>query len=390
MLGLYYREGRPAVSEPRQPPVVMSGGPVDGLLMQWWRQSDDYEWRTEFLRSRGMLPILRKIIAGIGVTMGLLAAINVAAPPVTDTALIRIGWAAVGIGSLLWSARWAFWEWPNERQSAALLIYVDIIMTLSTLLFGDAKLAMSSMPLLLCAGGYVVFFHGPRLHLAHILWCVVSVVGIAIWLAETTPEYGLQIAVSRAVIALLVTVCILPALHFGFWLLQSSSRLALIDPLTEMTNRRGLSVAMKRLNEAAPPTSGLCALLIDVDGFKRINDALGHAVGDEVLIRISRCIRSSVRRDAVVVRWGGEEFLVVDRIADHYAHVVAERIRLAVSAAAQPTVTVSIGLATATHANQTLTEVISAADAAMYEAKGQGGDRIVLASRDDSTNPSQP
>ncbi|WP_460358428.1 GGDEF domain-containing protein [Mycobacterium sp. ZZG] len=160
----------------------------------------------------------------------------------------------------------------------------------------------------------MVFFHGPRLHLAHIGWCIVSVVGIAVWLASVSGEYGLQVAVSRAVIALLVTVCVLPALQFGFWLLQGSSKQSFTDPLTELTNRRGLEVSMKRLNEAARGDAQLCALLIDVDGFKEVNDTLGHAVGDDVLIRTARRIRESVRDDAVVVRWGGEEFLVVDRI----------------------------------------------------------------------------
>ncbi len=353
---------------------------VDSLLVQWWRQwEDDYQWRIEFLRSRGLLSILRYLIAGIGATMGALAAVNVFLPPVTDTVLVRIGWAVVSLGSLAWAGRWAFLPWPSVRASAVLLVYVDVIMTASALLFGDPNLAMSGIPILLCAGGYVVFFHGPRLHLFHIAWCTVSVVGIAVWLAVTTPENGLQLAVSRAVIALLVTVCILPALQFGFWLLQGSSKLSMTDPLTELTNRRGLAVSVSRLNEAAPPDVALCALLIDVDGFKGVNDTLGHAVGDEVLIRTARRIRSSVRGDAVVVRWGGEEFLVVDRIPPGQACTVAEGIRAAVSAPADPAVTVSIGLAASTSPDLDLIDVISAADAAMYEAKAGGGDRVVVA-----------
>lgn len=265
------------------------------------------------------------------------------------------------------------------RESTALLIYVDILITLSTLLFGDPNLAVSGMPLLLCAGAYVVFFHGPRLHLVHIGWCVLAVGGVAVWLAATTPVGGLQVAVSRAVIALVVTACILPALQFGFWLLQGSSKQSLTDPLTELTNRRGLSVSMKRLNERAPASADLCALLIDVDGFKAVNDTLGHAVGDEVLIRTARRIRESVRGDAVVVRWGGEEFLVVDRIPAAQASAVAERVRAAVAAPAQPTVTASIGVAARAPSGTDLYDVITAADAAMYEAKARGGDRVASA-----------
>lgn len=349
------------------------------MLLRWWFRRDDYPWRIEFLRSRGLLPVLRYVIAGIGAAMGALAAVNVFLPPGAGGAVIRIGWAIVAISALGWAARWALLPWPTAKASAALVLYIDVIITLSTVLFGDPNLAMSGIPLLLCAGGYVVFFHGPRLHLAHIGWCTASVVGIAVWLGVTTPDHGLQLAVSRAVIVLLVTVCILPALQFGFWLLQDSSMQSLTDPLTELTNRRGLGVSVKRLNEGAPAEADLCALLIDVDEFKRVNDTLGHAVGDDVLIRTARRIRASVRRDAVVVRWGGEEFLVVERIPAGQAWTVAERIRSAVSAPAHPAVTVSIGLATRAPSDAELDDVITAADVAMYEAKAGGGDRVIIA-----------
>ncbi|WNG88322.1 GGDEF domain-containing protein [Mycobacterium sp. ITM-2016-00317] len=350
---------------------------VDNPLLQWWRQRDDYQWRVEFLRSRGLLSVLRWLIAGIGATMGALSVLNVFLTPGVDGTPARVGWAVVAIGSLGWAARWAFLPWPTPRASAAMVVFVDVLMTLSALLFGDPALAMSGIPILLCAGGYVVFFHGPRLHLAHIMWCTVSVVGIAVWLAATTPEHGLQVALSRAVIALLVTVCILPALQFGFWLLQDSSMQSLTDPLTELTNRRGLAVSVKRLNEGVPPDADLCALLIDIDGFKTVNDTLGHATGDDVLIRTARRIRASVPERAVVVRWGGEEFLVVDRMPGASAEGVAERIRGEVSAPAQPPVTVSIGLACA-RSDADLGDVITAADTAMYEAKARGGDRVVV------------
>ncbi|MEZ0340235.1 diguanylate cyclase [Mycobacterium sp. pV006] len=350
---------------------------VGDLLRQWWRQRDDYHWRVEFLRSRGLLSILRYVIAGIGATMGVLSVVNIFLTPGGQGTLFRIGWAVVALGSLGWAARWALFPWPSVRASAAMVVLVDILMTLSALLFGDPALAMSGIPILLCAGGYVVFFHGPRLHLAHIIWCTVSVGGIAVWLAVSTPENGLQVALTRAIIALLVTVCILPALQFGFWLLQDSSMQSLTDPLTELTNRRGLALAVKRLNAAALDHTDLCVLVIDVDGFKAINDTHGHAIGDDVLMRTARRIRSTVVDDAVVVRWGGEEFLVVERMMAEHAETLAERICGAVSAVADPSVTVSIGVACAP-ADTALDDAIAAADAAMYEAKARGGNCVVV------------
>lgn len=356
----------------------MVDGTVRTLLRQWWNQRDDYQWRIDFLRTRGLLPVLRYIIAGIGGSLGVLSVYNAFVPPGADGVLIRTGWAILAVGSLGWAARWALGSWPTARESAALVVFVDVMMTVSALLFGDPTLAMSGIPILLCAGGYVVFFHGPRLHLVHIAWCTASVVGIAIWLAVSDPVFGPQLAVSRAIIALAVTVCVLPALQFGFWLLQDSSMQSLTDPLTELTNRRGLAVSVKRLNTDARADATLCALLIDVDRFKSVNDTFGHAVGDDVLIRTARRIRASVPEDAVVVRWGGEEFLVVDRIPGNQAETVAERIRAAVAEPAEPTVTVSIGLATCERADIDLIDVISAADAAMYEAKADGGNKVVI------------
>lgn len=357
----------------------MSDAATDSLLLQWWRQRDDYLWRIDFLRNCGLLSVGRYVIAGIGATLAILAAPNIFLPPGSGGPLVRIGWAVVCLGCSGWAARWALLPWPTAGQSARLVVFIDILITLSALLFSDPNVAMSGLPLLLSAGGYVAFFHGPRLHLAHIGWCTVSVVGVAIWLASTTPEQGMQLAAPRAVIALLVTVCVLPAMQFGFWLLQGSSMQSLTDPLTELTNRRGLTVSIRRLAEGAPTGAGLCAMLIDIDEFKAVNDTHGHAVGDDVLVRTARRIRTGVRAGAEVLRWGGEEFLVLDHIPAHQAYVFAERIRSAVTAPAQPTVTVRIGIATSVGPIAELDELIAAADSAMYVAKSSGGNRVVVA-----------
>lgn len=356
----------------------MADGGRGGLLRQWWNQRDDYQWRVEFLHSRGLLPVLSWLIAGLGAVLSVFAAVNIFVPPVNDGLLFRIGWVVVSVGTLAWAARWVLLPWPNARASAWLVAAFDLLMTVRALLFGDPNLAMPAISALLCVGCYVVFFHGPRLHLAHMVWCTAAVLGIDVWLAASTPEYGLRVAASWAVVALAVAVLILPSLQFGFWLLQGSSIQSLNDPLTELTNRRGLALAVSRLNERSVAWLGLCALLIDIDGFKRINDDFGHAAGDEVLIRTSRRIRASVGPNAVVARWGGEEFLVLERISSlRAAEIIAERIRAAVSEPGVPTVTVSIGVAICDTVDSGVEKVISVADWAMYEAKAQGGNQVV-------------
>ena len=124
----------------------------------------------------------------------------------------------------------------------------------------------------------------------------------------------------------------------------------------------------------------LCVIAIDLDGFKGINDRFGHQAGDEVLVRTSRRISETVRQSALVARTGGEEFVVVERSPAAAAGVIGERIRDAIRAAAHPPVTASIGVAaTAGRDGISFQDALRAADAAMYQAKREGGDRVVIA-----------
>lgn len=93
--------------------------------------------------------------------------------------------------------------------------------------------------------------------------------------------------------------------HSNQTLKQQSER----DPLTGLSNRRHFQIAIQRLAEAGGLDASV--YLLDIDLFKRINDQHGHAAGDSVLIEVARRLRAALREDDLVVRWGGEEFLVV-------------------------------------------------------------------------------
>jgi diguanylate cyclase (GGDEF)-like protein len=152
------------------------------------------------------------------------------------------------------------------------------------------------------------------------------------------------VAISKALIALTVTVGVLPFVQFGFWLVRSNSVESLTDPLTELANRRGLvNYLARRIDRFVSSPDPLCALVIDPDGFKNINDEHGHHVGDAVIVRTGRQIRAQVGPSAFVARTGGEEFVVVDLLPLHAAVAMAERIRAAIEAPATPNTTASIG-----------------------------------------------
>lgn len=168
--------------------------------------------------------------------------------------------------------------------------------------------------------------------------------------------------------------------------------LALHDQLTGLANRNLLRERLSHALAAGERTGRSMALIfLDLDGFKPVNDELGHRAGDAVLQSMARRINGVVRESDVVGRFGGDEFLVICEEADedgalHGALHVALRIAEAVAAPLSEelgmrTLTASIGIAVhdpALSVTPTNDMIVRAADAAMYEAKNEGASRIVI------------
>ncbi|MBT0769400.1 GGDEF domain-containing protein [Kineosporia sp. J2-2] len=153
---------------------------------------------------------------------------------------------------------------------------------------------------------------------------------------------------------------------------------ALTDPLTGLANRQGFTEATGRL--LAEP--GLFTVMfIDLDDFKNVNDNLGHAAGDDLLMRVAVLLRGLVRDGDVVARLGGDEFAVLLSGTDEEtARRIAGRIVLGVSGLrsgpdGEYTIGASIGLVTA-GSGIGLPELLVRADVAMYQAKAQGKGRM--------------
>jgi diguanylate cyclase (GGDEF)-like protein len=161
-------------------------------------------------------------------------------------------------------------------------------------------------------------------------------------------------------------------------------RMAMTDSLTGIANRRHIEeLARRALTQARAQAEPLCVLAVDVDHFKAVNDAFGHAVGDQVLIRIAQACRQVLRRFDILGRQGGEEFLVVlPDTSMEVALQIADRLRRKISSLALSTiapdlhVTVSVGAAQADHEKDDLAELIRRADVALYRAKDAGRDRV--------------
>jgi len=160
-------------------------------------------------------------------------------------------------------------------------------------------------------------------------------------------------------------------------------RASRLDPLTEVHNRRHLNDQLDILSSASVRHgTPLGVVMVDVDLFKDVNDSLGHAAGDQVLRVIAARLRRTTRREDVLGRWGGEEFLILAPLTDLTGtRALAERIRAAV--ALHPveiddgaTITVTVSLGCASGAGADAGELVADADAALYRAKAAGRNRV--------------
>jgi two-component system cell cycle response regulator len=169
-------------------------------------------------------------------------------------------------------------------------------------------------------------------------------------------------------------------------LMDEQQRLAAIDALTGLRNRRSFSELLNvEYARASRYGSALSFLLLDVDHFKAVNDRHGHPGGDAVLAAVGGLLRTCLRTPDLPARWGGEEFVVALPSTDlEGATVVAERVRQAIQgfaighAGATIQITASVGVATL-RGGESLDSLIDRADRAMYEAKGGGRNRVVAA-----------
>jgi diguanylate cyclase (GGDEF)-like protein len=170
---------------------------------------------------------------------------------------------------------------------------------------------------------------------------------------------------------------------------QELSRRALHDELTDLPNRALFWEHLShRLKVVDRRTTGFAVLFLDVDDFKVINDTLGHAAGDQLLVDVASRLRAELRAGDTAARMGGDEFVVLfDDVATQAAALaVAERLNEALRVPYEigtdrRIATASIGVAVGSGDLETADDVVAAADAAMYDAKRHGGGRCVLYSK---------
>jgi diguanylate cyclase (GGDEF)-like protein len=186
-----------------------------------------------------------------------------------------------------------------------------------------------------------------------------------------------------------LTVCLENTLNF-----ELLRRTSLVDTLTGVNNRRFFDQRIdEEINRVVRGGTCLSCLFLDIDHFKQINDTFGHQTGDLVLVEVARGIRSLLRNNDVLARYGGEEFVALLEVASEAKGIeVAERIRQRIAGTELQArdgrripVHISIGVATMESTQWPPDEKVCAenlielADRALYQAKGNGRNRVVSA-----------
>lgn len=235
----------------------------------------------------------------------------------------------------------------------------------------------------------VAFFFDPPL-------VTVTTVGVAVsmfvsWIVKggrlmpPQDEYFLANMTFRFVGLILMLLSINLISYFGGkFFVEELEKYVNYDSLTHLLNRKSLNHHLKSLyKNVREEGSTFCALLMDIDEFKKINDTYGHDCGDEVLKHVAQTIVRGVKQTDSVFRWGGEEILVLLKANEKQAIETAERIRAEI--ASNPMnyrdeivvpVTITIGIATYT-GDITIQEMMDEADAKLYYGKRNGRNQVV-------------
>lgn len=183
----------------------------------------------------------------------------------------------------------------------------------------------------------------------------------------------------------IIAVCVMHHLLQQVYLEQYITKeklqnLVVLDQLTEVFNRNKLKEISNPVTKelSFPRDMEISVLLMDIDFFKKVNDQYGHETGDKVLTQLARTLKSIVRATDYVIRWGGEEFLVImPGCPVSQATEIAENIRKQVEESDNGICKITLSIGVSSYRGGDYHDVIKEADTAMYQAKNTGRNRIV-------------
>jgi diguanylate cyclase (GGDEF)-like protein len=273
-----------------------------------------------------------------------------------------------------------FWltRWPTRRQSEVTVTAGTVLIAVWSLSQPTATGAVLTSMAAAVTGGYIAFFHRPRLLLFNFLAALIMAVSGSMRVARDSDPgtaaaafwliWFLNLAVPLSIRGM--------SRAMGSYAMRSEA-----DPLTSLLNRRAFTDAIGRQLTGSADTLNLTLLMVDLDDFKRVNDTHGHPAGDRALLAVADLLRRHSPPTAEICRAGGEEFLIA-MVSTPQFDVQPMAARLCAAIAELPhDITASIGTASAALNSQNgmasmIEQLIAAADHAMYSAKRSGGNRV--------------
>lgn len=348
-------------------------------IHRWWNQPDPYDWLSGYLAARHLTVFCRVLLAVSMAVLSVALGLMLWSPSGPQGAVARSAVAVIVACLASIGVAYAV-RWPSRRVSYAFSVVGSVSIAVAALAESDALSGLVTCAAIAGLAGYVAFFHGARL----LLWTLsVAVITATVRCIQIALAGDVALAVSKLLLTngglLAVPICG-QALVLWLWVDATKSS---TDTLTGLPNRRGFRRAANDLFGAAVGRDGrhFGVVMIDLDGFKKLNDQYGHDTGDAVLVDVAACMRRVCDETTALARVGGEEFLVAEVVSGSDIDVTAERIRAAI-ASTEWGVTASLGVATVELTasigsySETIDGLVSAADKAMYEAKRAGGNQV--------------
>ncbi len=346
------------------------GNQAGGPLARWWRLPDQFEWLSGYLRARGLAWPTKVLMALISAALILMGAATPTMHNVPPVWAWTFGTAAVLTG-ITYSALWLR-GWPHRRQSLRMACFGSSLIAVGCVMQTYPMVALMGCTGMAVIGGYAAFFHNSKA----ITFIVVLGMAVgALCAIRVVPHFGWAVAAAGWWLVVELNLAVPLAIQAVMRTMGADVVRSDHDPLTGVLNRRAFYERASLLLTSPGNDLHLIVVMIDLDEFKKLNDAYGHIAGDQALTAVGWALRENSNSSAIIGRFGGEEFIVVDAVPAELAEELPTQLCVAIAALPQP-VTASVGAAIVRwDSAAAMDDLIRAADAAMYAAKRAGGNQ---------------
>ncbi len=351
-------------------------------LIDWYTQPFDYEWTTRHRSIRGLHQPLQYVF-GSATTLYAVASILMLFSSRGPHGFGAQAWISIVLlMQVAVALRWFFGPLPVKRDFIAYAIFGDAG-TASVLVLYSPFGALVGSSLFALTGGLCIFFVSQKWMLAHLALCCSFIAAMTVRNLLAADEDAPTVLATALVI--LAATAVVPLLaHIAWTAIGRDARRSLLDPLTNLLNRRGLDDAAEALwHRGHGRGFSLTVLVVDIDRFKVVNDYYGHDSGDAVIVRVADRLSLLFQENGVVARTGGEEFVTVFAAPNAEVHQrIEDVVDTLYNSSDHIPITVSVGACVLASPSSLWVDGPSVinkagriADSMMYRAKLDGGNR---------------